>query len=137
MAHDPVTEGGGGWLVLFVLLTWLTWKTARALVRSYDYLDSLPPRNHKEKRTMSRYPLRVAGSIVGALTAIVSGLVGSGLFTADQGSAATGLITAVITLLTAFGVVVSTEKKVTPLVDPRNTDGERLTASQDGDTFDA
>ena len=69
---------------------------------------------------MSRYPLRIAGSIVGALTAIASGLVGSGLFTADQGNAVTGIITGLVTLLAAFGVVVSTEHKVTPLADPRN-----------------
>ncbi|OXM59144.1 hypothetical protein CF165_49210 [Amycolatopsis vastitatis] len=79
---------------------------------------------------MSRYPLRIAGSIVGALTAVVSGLVGSGLFTADQGNAVTGVITGLVTLLAAFGVVVSTEQKVTPLADPRNRQGQPLTPAQ-------
>ncbi|MDT8910880.1 hypothetical protein [Amycolatopsis sp. PS_44_ISF1] len=77
---------------------------------------------------MSRYPLRIAGSIVGALTAVVSGLVGSGLFTTDQGNAVTGVITGLVTLLAAFGLVVSTEHKVTPLVDPRGSDGASLTS---------
>ncbi|MYW95994.1 hypothetical protein G3I59_36665 [Amycolatopsis rubida] len=75
---------------------------------------------------MSRYPLRIAGSVLGALTAAVSGLVGSGLFTADQGNAVTGVITGVLTLLATFGVVVSAEKRVTPLIDPRNQAGEPL-----------
>ncbi|UUV33608.1 hypothetical protein NQK81_09175 [Amycolatopsis roodepoortensis] len=47
MAHDPVT-GNGGWLLLLVLFVWLAWKTARAFVRAYDYLDSVPPRTPKE-----------------------------------------------------------------------------------------
>ncbi|GAA4527419.1 hypothetical protein [Amycolatopsis samaneae] len=77
----------------------------------------------------TRFPLRVAGSIVGGLTALVSGLVGSGLVTSDQGNAVTGIITAVITLLAAFGVVVSAERKVTPLADPRDRHGDPLVSS--------
>ena len=121
----------GGWLLVLVLVAWLIWKTARAFVRAYEVLDTLPTRTPKENTTMSRYPLRIAGSIVGALTAAVSGLVGSGLFTTDQGNAATGIITAVITLLAAFGVVVSTERKVTPLVDPLDAQGQPLVSAAD------
>lgn len=124
--------GGGGWLLLLVLAAWLIWKTARAFVRAYDLLDTLPTRTPKENTTtMSRYPLRIAGSIIGALTAIVSGLVGSGLFTADQGNAITGVITGLVTLLATFGVVVSAEHKVTPLADPRNRQGQPLTPAQE------
>ncbi|MEV6907563.1 hypothetical protein [Amycolatopsis sp. NPDC051071] len=79
---------------------------------------------------MSRYPLRVAGSIVGALTAIVSGLVGSGLITTDQGGAVTGVITGLVTLLATFGLVVSAERKVTPLVDPRTRQGAPLVPAE-------
>ncbi|ONI92457.1 hypothetical protein ALI22I_03845 [Saccharothrix sp. ALI-22-I] len=67
-------------------------------------------------------PLRVAGSIVGGLTALITGLVGSGLLTPGQGDGITGLITAVLVLLGTFGLVVTTEHKVTPLVDPRDAD---------------
>ncbi|ONI92530.1 hypothetical protein ALI22I_03525 [Saccharothrix sp. ALI-22-I] len=72
-------------------------------------------------------PLRIAGSIVGGLTALVTGLVGSGLLTSGQGDALTGLISAALVLLGTFGVVVSTEHRVTPLVDPRDNDGRPLT----------
>ncbi len=140
--------GSGGLVLLLALAAYAVWKAARAFVRAYEVLDQLPPRPIREEGEpprMSRYPLRVAGSIVGALTAVVSGLVGSGLFTADQGNAVTGIITGVITLLATFGVVVSTEKKVTPLVDPRNRQGDPLvtasaskqTEPQDWGTFDA
>ncbi|WP_326950269.1 hypothetical protein OG439_16670 [Amycolatopsis sp. NBC_01307] len=123
------SAGSGGLLLLLALVGYAAWKTARAFVRAYELLDHLKPRPTREEGEpprMSRYPLRFAGSIVGALTAVVSGLVGSGLFTADQGNAVTGIITGVITLLATFGVVVSTEKKVTPLVDPRTQDGDPL-----------
>lgn len=140
--------GSGGLLLLLVMAVYAAWKLARAFVRAYDRLDHLPPRPIREQgepHPMSRYPLRVAGSIVGALTALVSGLVGSGLFTADQGNAVTGIITGVITLLATFGVVVSTEKKVTPLIDPRDQHGDRLVSAPakeqgkplDWGTFDA
>lgn len=119
-------------MLLAIVGGWLCWKAARAFVRAYQFLDTLPPRQPRttEGRSMSRYPLRIAGSIVGALTAIVSGLVGSGLFTADQGNAVTGIITGLVTLLATFGVVVSTEHKVTPLADPRNRQGQQLTPAQ-------
>jgi hypothetical protein len=65
-------------------------------------------------------PLRLAASIVGGLTALISGLVGSGPITGGQGDAVTGIITAVLTLLAAFGITVSVDPKVTPLADPRD-----------------
>lgn len=141
------SAGSGGLLLLLALVGYAAWKIARAFVRAYDLLDHLEPRPIREGEPprMSRYPLRIAGSIVGAGTAVVSGLVGSGLFTADQGNAVTGIITGVITLLATFGVVVSTEKKVTPLVDPRTQDGDPLVPASapkprkplDWGTFDA
>jgi hypothetical protein len=76
-------------------------------------------------------PLRVAASIVGGLTALVSGLVGSGLLTGGQGDAITGIVTAVVTLLAAFGITVATEPKVTPLADPRDREGRALVHSSD------
>lgn len=141
------SAGSGGVLLLLALVGYAAWKTARAFVRAYDLLDHLEPRTTRkgEPPRMSRYPLRIAGSIVGALTAVVSGLVGSGMFTTDQGNAVTGLITGVITLLATFGVVVSAEKKVTPLIDPRTQDGDPLVPAPapkpgkplDWGTFDA
>ncbi|MCK2237696.1 MULTISPECIES: hypothetical protein [unclassified Crossiella] len=73
-------------------------------------------------------PLRTIGSIVGGLTALVAGLVGSGLLTEVQGSATTGVINAVVVLLGVFGLVVVGERKVTPTSDPRNDDGRPLAA---------
>ncbi|WP_235078889.1 hypothetical protein [Amycolatopsis orientalis] len=124
----PENAGTGGQLVLLILVGYAAWKIARLFAHVYDTLDRLPPKPVREEgeQRMSRYPLRIAGSVVGALTAAVSGLVGSGLFTADQGNAATGVITGVITLLATFGVVVSAEKRVTPLIDPRDQAGEPL-----------
>jgi hypothetical protein len=122
----------GALMLLGIVGGWLCFKAARAFVRAYQFLDTLPPRQNPQHRRklMSRYPLRVAGSIVGALTAVVSGLVGSGLFTADQGNAVTGVITGLVTLLAAFGVAVSAEHKVTPLADPRTRQGQPLTPAQ-------
>lgn len=71
-------------------------------------------------------PVRIAASIVGGLTALLAGLVGSGLLTATQGDALTGIITAAVTALGAFGYVLTTERKVTPLVDPRDNQGRPL-----------
>jgi hypothetical protein len=75
----------------------------------------------------SRRPLRTVASIVGGLTALVSGLIGSGLLTTDTGNAITGVINAVVVLLGTLGLVVSAERKVTPLADPRDNDGYPLT----------
>lgn len=81
-------------------------------------------------------PLRTVASIVGGLTALVSGLVGSGLLTTDQGSAITGVITAVVALLGTLGFVLSAERKVTPLSDPRDSSGRALVPSEtDGDRW--
>jgi NAD(P)H-hydrate repair Nnr-like enzyme with NAD(P)H-hydrate dehydratase domain len=76
-------------------------------------------------------PLRVAASIVGGLTALVSGLVGSGLLTGGQGDALTGIITAVLALLAAFGITASVEPKVTPLADPHDSAGRALIPSSE------
>jgi len=133
LAAAPPDAGTGGQLILLALLAYAAWKFSALFVRVFNWLDHLPPkpvREQGEPQTMSRYPLRIAGSIVGALTALVSGLVGSGLFTADQGNAVTGVITGVITLLAAFGVVVSAENRVTPLVDPRDQDGSALVPAE-------
>lgn len=75
-------------------------------------------------------PLRVAASIVGGLTALVAGLVGSGLLTTAQGDTLTGVITAVVAALGAFGFVVTTERKVTPVTDPRDHDGRPLVPAE-------
>jgi hypothetical protein len=75
----------------------------------------------------SRRPLRTVASIVGGLTALVSGLVGSGLLTTDTGNAITGVINAVVVLLGTLGLVLTAERKVTPLADPRDNDGYPLT----------
>jgi hypothetical protein len=119
--------GSGGLLLLLVLAGYAVWKIARAFVRAYEALDALPPRQLKENHMSNRTPLRVTGTIVGGVTALINGLLGAGLITAGQGDAATGLIAAAVTLLAAFGIVVGTEKRVTPLVDPRDNDGNALT----------
>lgn len=75
-------------------------------------------------------PLRTIASIVGGLTALISGLVGSGLLSTDQGSAITGVINAVVVLLGTLGFVLSAERKVTPLSDPRDSTGRALVPSQ-------
>ncbi|KJK48925.1 hypothetical protein UK23_15515 [Lentzea aerocolonigenes] len=81
-------------------------------------------------------PLRTIASIVGGLTALVSGLVGSGLLSTDQGSAITGVINAVVVLLGTLGFVLSAERKVTPLSDPRDSAGRALVPSErEGDTW--
>ena len=71
-------------------------------------------------------PVRIAASIVGGLTALLAGLVGSGLLTATQGDALTGIITAAVTAVGAFGYVITTERKVTPVSDPRDHAGRPL-----------
>lgn len=126
MAHPPVDPHSGA-LLLLIVSGWLSVKAAVAFVRLYDHLNTLPPHPTSERRNVSRTPLRIAGSIVGGLTALINGLIGSGLFTAAQGDAVTGVLAAVVTLLAAFGIVITTEKKVTPLIDPRDTHGRALT----------
>ncbi|SMD23091.1 hypothetical protein [Lentzea albidocapillata] len=50
------------------------------------------------------------------------------MFTAGQGDAITGVIQAALTALAAFGVVAATERRVTPISDPRDADGCPLTS---------
>ncbi len=131
MTHESAAAGiepGGGSLVLsLALLLWLLGKGSYRFVRWFERHEGNQPDHLQEEPFMSRpRPLRVAGSIVGGLTALVTGLVGSGLLTPGQGDGITGLITAVLVLLGTFGVVISTEHKVTPLVDPRDADGRPL-----------
>jgi hypothetical protein len=130
---DPAAANAALWLYTLVLVGWLASAGARGFVRLYTYLDTLPPRKPRNTNmTTSRpRPLRVAASIVGGLTALVSGLVGSGLLTDGQGDALTGIITAALALLAAFGITVATEHKVTPLADPRDGDGRPLVHSSE------
>lgn len=78
-------------------------------------------------------PLRVAASIVGGLSALVSGLVGAGLLTGGQGGALAGLISAAVSVLAAFGFVITGEPKVTPLADPVDQAGRPLVPAEAGD----
>ncbi|MBB5801116.1 hypothetical protein F4560_000884 [Saccharothrix ecbatanensis] len=140
MTHESATgiEPGGGSLVLsLALLLWLLGKASMRFVLWFERHDGNHPNPIQEESFVSETrprPLRVAGS-VGGLTALVTGLVGSGLLTTDQGDAITGFITAALVLLGTFGVVISTEHRVTPLVDPRDADGRALTPADDTDTY--
>jgi hypothetical protein len=131
-----------GLLYLGVLIAWACVLGGIAFVRLYTWLDTLPPRTTErntrtvttdptdaqtDRTTLSRpRPLRTAAAIIGGLTALISGLVGSGLLTGSQGSALTGLISAVVAVLGAFGYVIASEGKVTPLADPRDNAGRAL-----------
>ncbi|MPZ83667.1 MAG: hypothetical protein GEV28_26055 [Actinophytocola sp.] len=84
--------------------------------------------------TSRPHPVRIAASIVGGLTALLAGLVGSGLLTAAQGDALTGIITAAVAALGAFGYVISTERKVTPVSDPRDSTGRPLVPADTPET---
>lgn len=73
------------------------------------------------------------GAAVALLGSIITSLVGWGVLSATQGDAVNGLLGAipglvalVTSLLAAFGVVKSSESKVTPLQDPRNDAGQQL-----------
>lgn len=73
------------------------------------------------------------GSAVALLGSIITSLVGWGVLSATQGDAVNGLLGAIpglialaTSLLAAFGVVKSSEGKVTPLQDPRNNAGQQL-----------
>lgn len=85
----------------------------------------------------NRHPIRDAfssvGKAVGWLGSVVTSLVGWGIVTATQGDALLGLlgaipgaVTAVTTVLVAFGVIKRAERKTTPLSDPRDNSGTRL-----------
>ncbi|WP_433268143.1 hypothetical protein ACQPZF_03475 [Actinosynnema sp. CS-041913] len=134
MTHEPAAglEPGGSLVLSLALLLWLLGKASYRFVRWLERHEGNHPNFVQEEPFVPDprpRPLRVAGSLVGGLTALVTGLVGSGLLTPGQGDSITGLITAVLVLLGTFGVVVSTEHKVTPLVDPRDADGHPLTTS--------
>lgn len=84
-------------------------------------------------------PIRDAASrlskLLGVAGAFVTALVGWGVVTATQGDAVTGLlgaipgiVTAVTTALTAFGIVKQSEPLVTPTSDPRSAAGTPLSA---------
>lgn len=73
------------------------------------------------------------GSAVALLGSVITSLVGWGVLSATQGDAVNGLLGAipglvalVTSLLAAFGVVKSSESKVTPLQDPRDNAGQEL-----------
>ena len=83
--------------------------------------------------------VRSVGGVLAALTGLVAWGTTFGFLTEQQGAAAAaalalvpGVIAAVGTLLTAFGVVRSGEKLVTPVIDPQDNAGNRLTASLSG-----
>lgn len=136
-----------GLLYLGVLIAWASVAAGIAFVRLYTWLDNLPPRTTERTTQHVTHdptvalidnigpnrprPLRKAAAIIGGLTALISGLVGSGLLTDGQGSALTGLITAVLVALGAFGFVASSEGKVTPTSDPRDDTGRALTPAAD------
>ncbi len=84
-------------------------------------------------------PLQEAASrlskVLGVAGAVVTALVGFGIFSLAQGDAVQGLlgaipgvVTAVVAVLSAFGVVRAAEPQVTPLSDPRDNDGNKLIA---------
>jgi hypothetical protein len=140
MTHETTAAGiepGGGSLVLsLALLLWLLGKASYRFVLWFERHEGNHPAHLQEEPIVTDprpRPLRVAGSIVGGLTALITGLVGSGLLTTGQGDSITGLITATLVLLGTFGLVVSTEHKVTPLVDPRDADGRALVPADDTD----
>ncbi|WNV82204.1 hypothetical protein [Umezawaea sp. Da 62-37] len=80
-------------------------------------------------------PLRTAASWIGGVLALVSGLVGAGVLTDTQGSATAAVINAVLVLLGTFGVVIATERKVTPVADPRDNDGTPLVPAPEPTPF--
>lgn len=128
---DPEGASAALWFYTAALAGWFSSVAARAFVRFYTYLDTLPPRIPKGT-TLSDprpRPLRTAAAIVGGLTALISGLVGAGLLTLGQGDALTGIITAALVLLGSFGITVTAEKQVTPLADPRDQHGRPLIPS--------
>lgn len=90
-------------------------------------------------------PIRAAATrlskMLGVAGALVTALVGWGILTAAQGDAVTGLlgtlpgiVTAVTTVLAAFGVARRSEPLVTPMSDPRTDTGAPfMTHSPPGD----
>jgi hypothetical protein len=77
--------------------------------------------------------VKSVGGALAALTGLVAWATSFGFLTEQQGAASAallalvpGIIGAVGTVLTSFGVVKSGEKLVTPLSSPMNNEGERL-----------
>ncbi|MGI8310657.1 hypothetical protein [Saccharopolyspora hattusasensis] len=131
---NPATAAGQQQLPLFlaaVAFGWLTSILARTLVRlaAFDQAqldqEELSMPQHRRPR-----PVRSAASIVGGLTAVISGLVGSGLITGLQGDAITGVISAVVAAAGAFGFAIATEPKVTPTADPYDDQGRPLAPAE-------
>ncbi|MCS7484645.1 hypothetical protein ACFFQW_45230 [Umezawaea endophytica] len=126
--HEPLGLAPGGSLVVSLALAlWLAYKAARAFVVWLDHHSTDHPTQEETPMTDPRpRPLRTAASWIGGTLALVSGLVGAGVLTDTQGSATAAVINAVLVLLGTFGVVIATEHKVTPVSDPRDTDGTPL-----------
>jgi len=77
--------------------------------------------------------VRSVGSVLAALTGLVAWGTTFGFLTTDQGAASSallalvpGVIAAVGTVLTSFGVVKSGEPLVTPVISPQNEYGNLL-----------
>lgn len=88
-----------------------------------------------ERPVPIRDAFRSVGSTIALIGSVVTGLVGWGVLSVAQGDALSGLLGAVpglitlaTALLAAFGVVRVAEPAVTPLADPRDELGRRLTA---------
>ncbi|MEU7525446.1 hypothetical protein AB0A74_06920 [Saccharothrix sp. NPDC042600] len=125
-------EPGGSFVVSLALALWWLYKGCRAFVVWFDrHTSDNPQENIRMNANLSRpRPLRTIGSIVGGLTALVAGLVGAGLLSPGTGTAIEGVINAVVVLLGTLGIVVTAERKVTPLSDPRDNDGTALVPAQ-------
>jgi hypothetical protein len=83
---------------------------------------------------LKREPLVVSGAAVALAQAVLTAVVLMGWWniTAEQAAAWTG----VIALAGTFAVVAFTRGKVTPMLDPRNDDGEAMYAIVDLDDLD-
>lgn len=137
LAHPVGTQdtaAGDGALRLFlaaVVLGWLSSITARFLTRLVERdqtrleQETPPMAQHRRPR-----PVRTTASVVGGITALISGLVGSGLITGIQGDALTGVINAIVAAAGAFGFAIATERKVTPTADPRDDQGLPLAPAE-------
>lgn len=75
---------------------------------------------------LNREPLITVATVTGLASAIITLLVAFGVgLTADQTKALLGLVSVLAPLIVAF----IARRKVTPLSDPRNAAGERLSAN--------
>jgi hypothetical protein len=135
--EPPGLAPGGSLVVSLALVLWLAFKLARAFVVWLDRnsTDHPPPEELRMSDPRPR-PLRTAASWIGGVLALISGLVGAGVLTDTQGSVTTtAVINAVLTLLGTFGVVIATERKVTPVADPRDVDGTPLVPAPEPTPF--